>query len=282
MPIESATYPADLNSSYPTADDAVGQGDDHLRLIKLCLKNFVGTVGDVSLDTTLAGYVATADAGTEYLTPAAIAATYETIANAAATYETIANVTSGLALKVNKAGDTMTGLLTLSGDPSTALQAATKQYVDNNKLGWELVSVQEPTTEVNSITFTGLSTYKHWKGWYLVETDGIASIQLQGRATAGTWRTIDSYAPLGSDRASWGVFDIQDAGLARPKGIASGTQIFSSGGLVRDDKGVSGGGDSEGVANDFDVWDELRITTSDNIKGTTLSERAIMAVYGHK
>lgn len=33
--------------------------------------------------------------------------------------------------KVSKAGDTMTGLLTLSGDPSTALQAATKQYVDN-------------------------------------------------------------------------------------------------------------------------------------------------------
>ncbi|HEX3412889.1 MAG TPA: hypothetical protein VHT00_14310 [Stellaceae bacterium] len=31
---------------------------------------------------------------------------------------------------VQKAGDTMTGLLTLSGDPTTALQAATKQYAD--------------------------------------------------------------------------------------------------------------------------------------------------------
>ena len=31
---------------------------------------------------------------------------------------------------VAKAGDTMTGLLTLSGDPTTALQAATKRYVD--------------------------------------------------------------------------------------------------------------------------------------------------------
>jgi hypothetical protein len=35
------------------------------------------------------------------------------------------------ATKVAKAGDTMTGLLTLSGDPTAALDAATKQYVDN-------------------------------------------------------------------------------------------------------------------------------------------------------
>lgn len=34
------------------------------------------------------------------------------------------------AMKVAKAGDTMTGLLTLSADPTAALHAATKQYVD--------------------------------------------------------------------------------------------------------------------------------------------------------
>lgn len=33
--------------------------------------------------------------------------------------------------KVSKTGDTMTGALTLSGDPTEALHAATKQYVDN-------------------------------------------------------------------------------------------------------------------------------------------------------
>ena len=36
------------------------------------------------------------------------------------------------ALKVAKAGDTMTGALTLSGDPTVALHAATKGYVDTN------------------------------------------------------------------------------------------------------------------------------------------------------
>ena len=39
-------------------------------------------------------------------------------------------VTSGLAEKVAKAGDTMTGALTLHADPSSNLHAATKQYVD--------------------------------------------------------------------------------------------------------------------------------------------------------
>jgi len=39
--------------------------------------------------------------------------------------------TSGLALKVDKAGDSMSGLLTLSGAPTNDLHAATKKYVDD-------------------------------------------------------------------------------------------------------------------------------------------------------
>jgi|SRR5215471_14419975 len=41
---------------------------------------------------------------------------------------------SGLAGKVSKAGDTMTGILTLAADPVDALDAATKQYVDAHAL----------------------------------------------------------------------------------------------------------------------------------------------------
>jgi short-subunit dehydrogenase len=39
-------------------------------------------------------------------------------------------VSATIASKMNRAGDTMTGLLTLSGDPTANLHAATKQYVD--------------------------------------------------------------------------------------------------------------------------------------------------------
>jgi hypothetical protein len=41
------------------------------------------------------------------------------------------NSTNGLALKVDKSGDTMTGALTLSANPTIGLHAATKQYVDS-------------------------------------------------------------------------------------------------------------------------------------------------------
>lgn len=39
-------------------------------------------------------------------------------------------VTTSLAAKLDKAGDTMTGDLTLAQDPSSALHATTRQYVD--------------------------------------------------------------------------------------------------------------------------------------------------------
>lgn len=42
-------------------------------------------------------------------------------------------VTNNIAAKLALAGGTLTGDLTLSGDPDAALKAATKQYVDANK-----------------------------------------------------------------------------------------------------------------------------------------------------
>ena len=38
MPLESATYISDLDSANPAATDLLSQGDDHIRLIKACLK----------------------------------------------------------------------------------------------------------------------------------------------------------------------------------------------------------------------------------------------------
>lgn len=62
---------------------------------------------------------------------------------------------------VNKAGDTMTGLLTLSGDPSNALHAATKQYVDAVASGVRDVkdSVRVASTANVTISNPGTSTF---------------------------------------------------------------------------------------------------------------------------
>ena len=46
---------------------------------------------------------------------------------------------------VNKAGDTMTGTLTLNADPSAALHAATKQYVDNLVFSYGRLQTTYPT-----------------------------------------------------------------------------------------------------------------------------------------
>ena len=58
-------------------------------------------------------------------------------------------VTNSIATKVSKDGDTMTGALTLSGDPTENLHAATKQYVTS-----EIGSHSASTTNVHGIADT--------------------------------------------------------------------------------------------------------------------------------
>ena len=55
MALETGTYLSDLVVSNPTASDGVGQGDDHLRLVKSTLKNtFAGFTTAVALASTQA------------------------------------------------------------------------------------------------------------------------------------------------------------------------------------------------------------------------------------
>jgi len=64
-------------------------------------------------------------------------------------YVDSAVTTSGSGSYVSKAGDTMTGTLTLSGDPAASLQAATKHYVDTGLAGKaDLVSGLVPVSEL--------------------------------------------------------------------------------------------------------------------------------------
>ena len=47
-------------------------------------------------------------------------------------------------IPVNKAGDTMTGVLTLSENPTSTLHAATKKYVDDNSGSKVYVQTTKP------------------------------------------------------------------------------------------------------------------------------------------
>lgn len=53
MSVESATTIDDLDTALPAADDVISEGDDHIRLIKTCLKNsFSGLTGAVTVTQT--------------------------------------------------------------------------------------------------------------------------------------------------------------------------------------------------------------------------------------
>jgi hypothetical protein len=62
-------------------------------------------------------------------------ADYATFASSAGTANSAPN-------SVNITGDTMTGLLVLSGDPNQALGAATKQYVDNSVVNYRTTKIE--------------------------------------------------------------------------------------------------------------------------------------------
>jgi hypothetical protein len=67
-----------------------------------------------------------------------------------------AEVTTALAYTpLNKAGDTMTGTLTLNADPSSALHAATKQYVDNLAQGLHIHATAKAATTARLGTLAG-------------------------------------------------------------------------------------------------------------------------------
>jgi hypothetical protein len=61
----------------------------------------------------------------------------------------------GLATKVSLAGDTMTGFLTLSGDPTAGLHAATKQYVD---LGLSTIGGRYAAPVADKVELSGLAS----------------------------------------------------------------------------------------------------------------------------
>jgi hypothetical protein len=71
-------------------------------------------------------------------------------------------ITTSIGEKVAKSGDTMTGALVLSGDPTLDLHAATKQYVDNEIA--DAITAAAPTTKyaVNNSALTATSGSVTW------------------------------------------------------------------------------------------------------------------------
>jgi len=95
-------------------------------------------------------------------------------------------VHDALALKVDKAGDTMTGFLTLHADPSSDLHAATKRYVDAIAEG---LHVHAPAKVILNSPLSGSVTYDNG-------TSGVGATLTLGTALT----SIDDYTLQDQDR----------------------------------------------------------------------------------
>jgi hypothetical protein len=84
----------------------------------------------------------------------------ENITNLAGTISLVSgNVTAALGFTpIDKAGDALTGMLTLSADPTDALHAATKQYVDTLAQGLRDFKDSVRAVSVSDITLSGEQT----------------------------------------------------------------------------------------------------------------------------
>jgi len=166
---------------------------------------------------------------------------------------------AALDLKLNLAGGTLSGFLTLNADPSSAFHAATKQYVDNASAGLDAKPSVVAATTAN-ITLSGTQTID---GIGVVATDRVL-VKNQSApenngiyvVSAGAWTRatdVDSWAELisafvfvetGTVNADTGWVCNVDAGgtlgvtavtfvqFTSSASITAGTGIAYSGGVV--------------------------------------------------
>jgi hypothetical protein len=149
MPLETATYVANLDATSPTPTDPKSQGDDHLRMIKSVLQNsfagFSGMVivtGNESQGATANDYVVTVSPAPADYTASMLVLFQAAHANTGATTLTINGLTAKPLLAVDaaplKSGDIASGGIVAAYYDGTQFylisripKAASTTYVDN-------------------------------------------------------------------------------------------------------------------------------------------------------
>ncbi len=165
----------------------------------------------------------------------------------------IAQLNATDATKVAKAGDTMTGPLVLNADPSAALGAATKGYVDTGLAGkaaaahthaWSAITNRmysdatdsgDPNTTTEPFMITnhangplgGGAYFYIWTGWH-GGTNYMAQVAVE--AAAGAPRTY-TRSTTGGTWYPWVRCDLGE-GLTRSIGTSGYAKIPGAGGLI--------------------------------------------------
>lgn len=152
--------------------------------------------------------------GSGVITPSATTATQVGYLSTATS-----DIQTQLNSKVAKAGDTMTGFLTLSANPTSALQAATKQYVDALATGLNAkASVRVATVSAGTLA-SSFANGQTVDGVTLATNDRVLIKNQAAPADNGIYTVNASGAPTrGTDANSWnsliGAFVFVTAGTA--------------------------------------------------------------------
>lgn len=193
MPLETGTRINDLTVTNPTSSDPVGQGDDHLRLIKSVL---VGTLPNMG---NILGQVIRQD------TAVSISSTWNTshlvVSNSATatvvlTMPPAASITSGFYIDITTlAGATASidgsGAETVNGAATAGIGSSrvSRVFYDNNVPGWRLVSFADLSGDNLSVAGT-------------LSVSGATSLgstlSVSGNTTLGGTLTVSAGVVLGS------------------------------------------------------------------------------------
>lgn len=214
----------------------------------------------------------------------------------------------GITDAVNKGGDTMTGLLVLSGDPVANLGAATKQYVDSVAQGLDVKQSVKVATTAN-ITLSGTQTIDGISvvagDRVLVKDQSTASANGIYIVAAGAWTRatdMDAWAEVpgaftfveqGTVNADSGwVCTADQGGTLGTTGITfaqfSGAgQITAGAGLTKSGNTIDVVGTSNRILVNADSIDiastyvgQSSITTLGTITTGTWNATAVGAIYG--
>lgn len=151
--------------------------------------------------------------------------------------------------------------------------------------GLDLVAEDEPTSDVTSVSETGLSAYRDVVISFALQVNtGGLTLSLDGRASGGTWRTLYTSGTFSATGLAIGEVTIRNFGRNNDIKIATGT-IFTtfSGGLDRSNANQGGDGDYAiaGTSTYSEQWDEVRLVVSNQtIEGSNSDNRAYVAYYG--
>lgn len=193
---------------------------------------------------------------------------------------------------VNKNGDTMTGLLILSGDPTVALGAATKQYVDNAVAGIDAkasvvvasngsnIDLAAPGATINGVTMSAGNRFLA-KDQTAPAENGIyvwngAAVAATRSSDADVWTELISayvWVEQGTGVADTGWYCSVDAGGTLDTTAVTWTQ-FSASSVITAGSGLTKSGSvislTAVTANRVLVSDGAGILSASTVTSTTL------------